>query len=84
MRGELGNLETHAFPDHHRFSRQDISFDDGAAVLMTAKDAVKCRRFATGNEWYLPVTAEMTGEFCARLDALLDERVPLHATRAGG
>jgi tetraacyldisaccharide 4'-kinase len=78
LRQVLGNVETHAFPDHHHFTRQDIAFDDAAPVLMTAKDAVKCRRFATGNEWYMPVTAELTGEFCTCLDALLDERAPLH------
>jgi tetraacyldisaccharide 4'-kinase len=78
LRQVLGSVETHACPDHHHFTRQDIAFDDAAPVLMTAKDAVKCRRFATGNEWYMPVTAELTGEFCTCLDALLDERAPLH------
>ncbi len=82
LRQVLSDVETHVFPDHHLFSKQDVAFDDAAPVLMTAKDAVKCRRFATGNEWYMPVTAEMTGEFCTRLDALLEERVPLHASTA--
>jgi tetraacyldisaccharide 4'-kinase len=80
LRQVLRDIETHAFPDHHRFRRQDIAFDDDAPVLMTAKDAVKCRRYATGNEWYVPVKAEMTSEFCARLDKLLDERAALHAS----
>ena len=83
LRQVLSHVETHAFPDHYRFRRQDIVFDDDAPVLMTAKDAVKCRRYATGNEWYVPVRAKMTSEFCARLDTLLDERVPLHANPAG-
>jgi tetraacyldisaccharide 4'-kinase len=82
LRLVLTNVETHAFPDHHRFQQQDIAFSDAAAVLMTAKDAVKCRRYATGIEWYLPARAEMTSEFCARLDTLLDERAPLHASPA--
>jgi tetraacyldisaccharide 4'-kinase len=83
LRQVLSHVETHAFPDHYRFRRQDIVFDDDAPVLMTAKDAVKCRRYATGNEWYVPVKAEMTSEFCARLDTMLDELVPLHANPAG-
>jgi tetraacyldisaccharide 4'-kinase len=83
LRQILRNLDTHAFPDHYRFTQKDIAFSDGAAVLMTAKDAVKCRRYATGNEWFLPVTAEMTSEFCARLDVLLDERAPMDAGPAG-
>ncbi len=38
----------HAFPDHYAFVSADITFNDDFPVLdmMTAKDAVKCRRFA--------------------------------------
>ena len=45
----------HDFPDHHRFQPADIRFDDQLPVLMTEKDAVKCRRFAGPQHWYLPV-----------------------------
>ena len=45
------------FPDHHPFSRQDLRFDDDLAVLMTSKDAVKCRSFADSRMWEVPVTA---------------------------
>jgi hypothetical protein len=38
------------------------------------KGCGKCRRFATGREWYVPITAELTG-FLLRLDILLKERV---------
>lgn len=38
-----------AFPDHHRFAAADIARD--AAVVMTEKDAVKCRSFA-GPDWW--------------------------------
>jgi tetraacyldisaccharide 4'-kinase len=82
LRSVLGRVETHPFPDHYHFRRNDILFDDDAPVLMTAKDAVKCRRFATGNEWYVPVTAELGRDFCARLDVLLRERVPRAAVAA--
>ncbi len=44
------------FPDHHPFSRQDLRFDDDLAVLMTSKDAVKCRSFADSRMWEVPVT----------------------------
>ncbi len=47
----------HAFPDHHAFSAQDIDFGDDLPVVMTEKDAVKCRRFCGENCWYLPVDA---------------------------
>jgi tetraacyldisaccharide 4'-kinase len=36
----------HAFPDHHAFAAGDLEYPDCDAVLMTEKDAVKCRRFA--------------------------------------
>jgi len=47
----------HPFPDHHRYRRADLRFNDGLAVIMTEKDAVKCRTFAPANCWCLPVTA---------------------------
>jgi len=45
----------HAFPDHHRYRAADLEFPDGLPLLMTEKDAVKCRAFAAANRWYLPV-----------------------------
>ena len=50
-------LVPHAFPDHHPFREQDLEFGDGAPVLMTEKDAVKCKRFARPRHWVLPVRA---------------------------
>lgn len=67
----------HRFPDHHAFSAADIDFDDGLAVLMTEKDAVKCRRFAGPRHWCLPVRAELPRAFAERLLSLLG------ATRSG-
>jgi tetraacyldisaccharide 4'-kinase len=37
---------THAFTDHYAFTAADLKFKDGKPVIMTEKDAVKCRRFA--------------------------------------
>jgi tetraacyldisaccharide 4'-kinase len=71
-------LERHAFPDHFPFQPDDIRFGDGKPVIMTEKDAVKCRHFATANDWYVPVEAYMSDDFRARLDALLDTRLPHH------
>ncbi|MFV7529766.1 tetraacyldisaccharide 4'-kinase [Enterobacter mori] len=34
----------------------------GQSLIMTEKDAVKCRAFAKENWWYLPVDAELSGE----------------------
>lgn len=74
LRQVIRRVEEHPFPDHHRYRAQDLRFDDDAPVLMTAKDAVKCRRFASGNEWYVPVRAELSRDFQVRLDALLAAR----------
>jgi tetraacyldisaccharide 4'-kinase len=47
----------HAFPDHHPFAAQDLSFGDDLPVLMTEKDAVKCASFADPRLWSVPTTA---------------------------
>lgn len=47
----------HAFPDHHPYRPADLAFGDDLPVVMTEKDAVKCRRFADTRLWMLPVEA---------------------------
>jgi tetraacyldisaccharide 4'-kinase len=47
----------HAFADHHRFTAADLAFAGATAILMTEKDAVKCRTFADERCWALPVRA---------------------------
>lgn len=36
----------HAFPDHHAYTESELRFPDCDLILMTEKDAVKCRAFA--------------------------------------
>lgn len=57
LRGLGIEVVGHAFPDHHAYAAKDIEFGDGLPVLMTEKDAVKCRAFARGEEWVVPVDA---------------------------
>ncbi len=47
----------HPFPDHHPYRAQDLEFGDTAPVMMTEKDAVKCKRYAKPQHWVLPVRA---------------------------
>lgn len=47
----------HPFADHHGFAPSDLEFGDDAPVVMTEKDAVKCRRFANPQYWVFPVRA---------------------------
>ena len=53
----------HPFPDHHRFSAADFEFGDGDPVVMTEKDAVKCKRFAQAHYWVFPVSASLDPAF---------------------
>jgi tetraacyldisaccharide 4'-kinase len=58
---------SHVYPDHHAFTDAEIQFTDAFPVLMTEKDAVKCRQFATSNHWYLPVEAVVAQDVTAAL-----------------
>jgi tetraacyldisaccharide 4'-kinase len=49
-------VRPHAFADHHAFSADDLAF---LPVIMTEKDAIKCRSFARDNWWMLPVDAQI-------------------------
>ncbi|HSS63572.1 MAG TPA: tetraacyldisaccharide 4'-kinase, partial [Gammaproteobacteria bacterium] len=55
----------HRYPDHHAFQSGDVDFDDDYPLLMTEKDAVKCRRFASDKMWYVPVNAVLPSNFAA-------------------
>ncbi|MBD3671144.1 MAG: tetraacyldisaccharide 4'-kinase [Gammaproteobacteria bacterium] len=65
----------HSFPDHHRFSREDISFDDALPVIMTEKDAVKCARYANERHWYYPVDAVLDDGFAEQVITRLKEKI---------
>ncbi len=43
------------FPDHHHFEASDFASLPPHPILMTEKDAVKCRAFAQDNWWFLAV-----------------------------
>lgn len=73
------NVVEHAFPDHHRYLATDLEFGDAAAVLMTEKDAIKCRAFAADNGWAIPVAAELPATF---FDALVRKVTDAKAARA--
>ena len=60
-------VQGHAFPDHHSFTPDDLSSLKGGIVIMTAKDAIKCRPFARENWWYLTVEAQLPESFWTRV-----------------
>ncbi|MDJ0040350.1 tetraacyldisaccharide 4'-kinase [Pantoea allii] len=53
-----------AFADHHAYSEDELSrlLLPEQTLLMTEKDAVKCRAFAQPAWWYLPVDAYLQAE----------------------
>jgi tetraacyldisaccharide 4'-kinase len=65
----------HAWPDHAQLQARDLQFGDALPVLMTEKDAVKCREFAALDQWFLPVTAQ----FSSADEQLLIRRVCMDA-----
>jgi tetraacyldisaccharide 4'-kinase len=73
LRNNKLKIIVHEFPDHHSFTAEDVNFNDGLAVVMTEKDAVKCTGFATEQHWYLPITATLPESFNYRLDALMKD-----------
>lgn len=57
----------HAFADHYRFTASDFHFDETLPILMTTKDAVKCRHLNLPDAWALQVQASVPDAF---LDAV--------------
>ena len=57
----------HAFADHHAYQAQDLRFGSELPVLMTEKDAVKCRAFV--NDWHfsVPLQADLPAAFWVAL-----------------
>jgi tetraacyldisaccharide 4'-kinase len=53
----------HPFPDHHPFVEGDLDFGDAAPVVMTEKDAVKCKRIGQAHFWVFPVSASLDPAF---------------------
>lgn len=73
LRGQGLEIEAHAFPDHHAYRPEDLAFAAGS-VLMTEKDAVKCRRFARDTFWAVTTRVELPEAFGRQVLALLRQR----------
>jgi tetraacyldisaccharide 4'-kinase len=62
----------HAFPDHHAYQPRDLKLPGVDVILMTEKDAVKCRAFADARMWFLRVEAIVPEAFDEFLLARLE------------
>ena len=71
MLKELGIplAETFSFADHQAFTAEMIvpKLSQNLPLLMTEKDAVKCKAFAPENWWYVPVSATFSEKSTACL-----------------
>ncbi|WP_145601752.1 tetraacyldisaccharide 4'-kinase [Yersinia frederiksenii] len=70
----------YAFADHQDYSLAQLSpLTSGPQILlMTEKDAVKCRAFAQPNWWYLPVDAQLPPDQAEQL-LLKIQALPRHS-----
>lgn len=57
----------HKFQDHHKFKSKDLANFDDQLIIMTEKDAVKCRDFAKDTMWVLPISVQMDNHFIESL-----------------
>lgn len=74
-------LHFHEFSDHYRYTAKDLQFNDDDPVIMTEKDAVKCRAFAQPHHWYLPIDANLPITFSEQLLRLLKERTTTYGKK---
>ncbi|MBA2350656.1 MAG: tetraacyldisaccharide 4'-kinase [Burkholderiales bacterium] len=78
---QLGlDFTAYPLPDHHVFSAGDLEIPDFDAIVMTEKDAVKCRAAAIGSEkcWVLDVEAVLPD---ALEDFIIDKLRPGKTSR---
>jgi tetraacyldisaccharide 4'-kinase len=71
----------HALPDHAKLRIDDISFADDLPVLMTEKDAVKCRDIAGPHHWYVPVSVAFAAGDAEKLRRIVAVAVESRAAR---
>ena len=73
---ELGiEVAPHPLPDHAQLADHDIRFADELAVLMTEKDAVKCRALADHRHWAVRMDVIVSEQDAATVHAMLDRLI---------
>ncbi|HCW97097.1 MAG TPA: tetraacyldisaccharide 4'-kinase [Pseudomonas sp.] len=68
----------HPFADHAVYTPEQLSFAPELPLVMTEKDAVKCRAFARPGWYYLEVQARPCDAFIAWFDEQLARLIPVH------
>lgn len=70
-------IRRHALPDHASLDPAALPFPAEATVLMTEKDAVKCREYAQPGWWFVSLDVVIERSTAAELLALVLERTVL-------
>jgi len=71
-------INKHPFSDHYQFRLKDLLFNGGNPILMTEKDAVKCKKFPLHDTWYLRVDALLENRFYEQLNTQLTNLLGKH------
>ena len=70
---EIGiEVAPHPMPDHAQPTADDIRFPDQLPVLMTEKDAVKCRAIADQRHWAVRMDVMVSEQDAAAVHTMLD------------
>ncbi len=67
--------ETRAFGDHQVFTAEDLQSFKDIPLLVTHKDAVKLRPFATDNIWVVPLELTLSDDLQYRLLTLIEPKL---------
>jgi tetraacyldisaccharide 4'-kinase len=59
LRAHGFEIHEHSYPDHYLYSADELALLSDKPVIMTEKDAVKCRQFNNTNCWYLKINASV-------------------------
>lgn len=62
-------VEETPYPDHHAFRTEDFQFKESLPILMTAKDAVKCKGQGLSDAWVVGAEVDIPRGFIDQLDA---------------
>lgn len=69
------NIIPHVFGDHAIYDKHKLDFKNDLPVIMTEKDAVKCKAFANENWWYLKVDTAPSAAFVKWVEQKITELV---------
>ena len=67
-------FDKNPFPDHHKYNKRDLYYLDHLPILMTEKDAAKCKHFNNSKVWYLSIESKIESQFIDRLEEKLNDR----------